>query len=205
MIDVVALEAAEAGTEERASERGVPGGRRGRFASLHLNLAGVGESARVVQPRPRTAPRPGISPRILRLPALAAIMTNMFLTEPPPSAEVRAMYDRDLAEDGYVSNNTRLWGWRPDVFAAFKQARVTNGTAMTLSDREFAVVISATVAQRSDSYCSLAWGTNLASESTEDVAAAILTGGTPAALISTRGGTGRVGPPCGEGRQRDLR
>jgi hypothetical protein len=37
--DLVALQAGEAVTEERAGERGVPGGRRGLFPSLHLNLA----------------------------------------------------------------------------------------------------------------------------------------------------------------------
>ena len=37
--DLVALQAGEAVTEERADERGVPGGRRGLFPSLHLNLA----------------------------------------------------------------------------------------------------------------------------------------------------------------------
>jgi hypothetical protein len=37
--DLVAFEAGAAVTEERAGERGVPGGRRGLFPSLHLNLA----------------------------------------------------------------------------------------------------------------------------------------------------------------------
>jgi hypothetical protein len=37
--DLVALEAAETVTEDRARERGVPGGRRGLYPSLHLNLA----------------------------------------------------------------------------------------------------------------------------------------------------------------------
>jgi hypothetical protein len=37
--DLIALKAGEAVTEERAREKGVPGGRRGLFPSLHLNLA----------------------------------------------------------------------------------------------------------------------------------------------------------------------
>jgi hypothetical protein len=37
--DLVALEAGEAVTDERAGERAVPGGRRGLLPSLHLNLA----------------------------------------------------------------------------------------------------------------------------------------------------------------------
>jgi uncharacterized peroxidase-related enzyme len=109
-------------------------------------------------------------------------MARMFLSDPPLDSDVQAMYDRDLAEYGYVNNNTRLWAWRPDVFSAFKQVRVTNGMAMSLTDREFAVVIAATVAQREDAYCSLAWGANLASESGDEVAAAVLSGESPAEL-----------------------
>jgi hypothetical protein len=37
--DLAALEAAGAVTEERAAEHGLPGGRRGLYPSLHLNLA----------------------------------------------------------------------------------------------------------------------------------------------------------------------
>jgi alkylhydroperoxidase family enzyme len=101
----------------------------------------------------------------------------MFLREPPVDDAVRAMYDEDLDENGYVSNLTRLWAWRPDVWAAFSQTRATNGAAMALTPAEVAVVIAAAVAQRSDSYCSLAWGARLAEESAPDVAGAVLAGG----------------------------
>ena len=36
-------------------------------------------------------------------------MTGSYLEEPPVSPEVRALYDDDLKDDGYVSNATRLW------------------------------------------------------------------------------------------------
>ena len=35
-------------------------------------------------------------------------MTGSFLEEPAVSAEVQALYDEDLAEDGYVWNVSRL-------------------------------------------------------------------------------------------------
>jgi hypothetical protein len=40
-------------------------------------------------------------------------MTGSFLREPPVSAEVRALYDEDLKEDGYVWNGSRLWAHEP--------------------------------------------------------------------------------------------
>lgn len=100
----------------------------------------------------------------------------MFIEEPPLTPEVRAMFARDIAEHGYVTNSTRLWAWRPDVAAAFKQTRVVAGDAMALSPREFAVLISATVAQHSDAYCALAWGSALAEEAGEGTAVEVLSG-----------------------------
>jgi uncharacterized peroxidase-related enzyme len=106
----------------------------------------------------------------------------VFLSDPPLDPQVRAMYARDLDDDGYVANSTRMWAWRPDVFEAFKHTRVVTGEAMTLTDREFAVLLSATVSAQRDGYCSLAWGTTLSRETSDDVAAAVLTGATPSDL-----------------------
>ena len=106
----------------------------------------------------------------------------MFLADPPLDPQVRAMYDRDLVDDGYVANSTRMWAWRPDVFDAFKHTRVVTGEAMTLSDREFALLLASTVSAERDGYCSLAWGSALARQTTDEVAAAVLSGETPAEL-----------------------
>ena len=48
----------------------------------------------------------------------------MFLANPPDSAAASAMYERDLADDGYVSNLPHLWAWRPEVFDAFLKAHI---------------------------------------------------------------------------------
>jgi len=103
-------------------------------------------------------------------------MALMFLNDPPPDAGVEAMFEADAADDGYVQNFIRLWGWRPDVFKGFLDARATLASTMSLTEREFALVVVATVSQRSDSYCSLAWGTKLAASSDGDLAAAVLRG-----------------------------
>lgn len=106
----------------------------------------------------------------------------MLLNDPPVDDVVRAMYDEDLADDGYISNHTRAWALRPDVCQRFRDLRVQLGQQMTLSQAELAVVIAATVAEAADPYCSLAWGKNLADATNERVAADVLRGQTPTEL-----------------------
>ncbi len=42
-------------------------------------------------------------------------MTGSFLAEPPASPEVQALFDEDLADDGYVGSVSRLWAHQPDT------------------------------------------------------------------------------------------
>lgn len=98
----------------------------------------------------------------------------MFLEPPPGSEATSAMYARDVADDGYVMNLTRLWGWRPEVFDAFLNARKLLAEKSGLSLRERAILVCATAANLGDSYCALAWGTTLASETDPITAAAII-------------------------------
>ena len=86
-----------------------------------------------------------------------------FLQTVPPedaSGEVKAMYDKDLAAQGYVANHTQAFSARPDVlqgWLALKDA-ITSGMDPRLY--ELATVAAAT-AMRS-SYCSLVHGNILA-------------------------------------------
>ncbi|MFZ0325098.1 MAG: hypothetical protein WAN48_13340 [Actinomycetes bacterium] len=100
----------------------------------------------------------------------------MFLTEPPEDGGVRALYDGNLADHGYVSNFTRAWAWRPDVLESFLSTRAITADTLGLTEREFAVLVTATASQRGDSYCSLAWGTRLAERASDEVAAAVVAG-----------------------------
>jgi uncharacterized peroxidase-related enzyme len=84
------------------------------------------------------------------------------------------MYARDVADDGYVRNLTRLWAWRPDVFDAFLNARKLLAEKSELSLRERAILVCATAANLGDSYCALVWGTTLASETDATTAAAVV-------------------------------
>jgi uncharacterized peroxidase-related enzyme len=100
----------------------------------------------------------------------------VFLPEPRPSAAVAAAYENDLAEDGFVFNNTRLWSYRPDVTDAFVKLRSLLTRPSSLSERELAVLVTATASARADSYCALAWGNRLAGLAGEVAAAAVITG-----------------------------
>jgi uncharacterized peroxidase-related enzyme len=99
-----------------------------------------------------------------------------FLAEPPLTAELRAVYDEDLAADGYVNNATRAWGWRPDLMTRFYELRKDAVESSDLSPREVAVMVAATAAARGDSYCSLAWGVKLADLSDAATAAQVIHG-----------------------------
>jgi uncharacterized peroxidase-related enzyme len=106
----------------------------------------------------------------------------MFLVSPAEDDKVRAIYDAGRKEEGYVSNYQRAWAWRPDVSAQFAAARQTliDQTALTL--RERAILTCATVHERRDSYCALAWGSQLAKTSNEAIAAELLATGDSRAM-----------------------
>ena len=98
------------------------------------------------------------------------------MAEPPLTEEMTAVYEEDIASDGYVNNATRAWGWRPDLMTAFQDLRNDVVASSELSPREVAVMVAATAAARGDSYCSLAWGTKLANLSDAATAAQVIRG-----------------------------
>jgi len=103
-------------------------------------------------------------------------MTASFLHEPPVSPQVQALYDLDLADDGYVSNVSRLWAHQPDtlkdLFRLMSQAFAPSG----LDFRTRGILVAAAASALGDSYCSLAWGGKLGQASDAAVAAGVLTG-----------------------------
>ncbi len=103
-------------------------------------------------------------------------MTGSFLHEPPVSADVQALFDEDLADDGYVWNVSRLWAHQPDtvkrLFGLMSEAFKASG----LSFRQRGILVTAAASALGDSYCSLAWGGKLGQASDADLAAGVLTG-----------------------------
>jgi len=100
----------------------------------------------------------------------------MFLGEAPAGDEARAAFHDDREADGYISNHTRLWCWRPDLRQAFLELRTGVMSSSALTDRDFAILVTATASARGDSYCSLAWGSRLAELSDDETAAQVISG-----------------------------
>jgi uncharacterized peroxidase-related enzyme len=109
----------------------------------------------------------------------------MFLREPPEDEETAAAYAEEREADGYVSNNTRLWSWRPDLLREFLGLRSGLLRTSALTERESAVLVTSTAATLGDSYCALAWGARLAELSDDDTAAHIISN-EPAPALSER-------------------
>ena len=99
-----------------------------------------------------------------------------FLGEPPATEAAEAAYAEDRDSDGYVWNVTRLWCWRPDVYESFAALRTNLMEGSALTDRDWAVLVTATASQLTDSYCSLAWGSRLARLSDDETAAQVIAG-----------------------------
>ena len=103
-------------------------------------------------------------------------MTGSFLEEPPPSPQVQALYDEDLADGDYVWNVSRLWAHQPDtkkrLFELMSQAFTPSG----LTFRQRGILVTAAASALGDSYCSLAWGGKLGQASDATVAAGVLNG-----------------------------
>lgn len=99
-----------------------------------------------------------------------------FLGEPPATEATEAAYGADRDADGYVWNVTRLWCWRPDLYESFAALRAHLMDSSALTERDWAVLVTATAAEREDSYCSLAWGARLAGLSDDETAARAIAG-----------------------------
>lgn len=106
----------------------------------------------------------------------------MFLREPPETDEVLAAHEAERDSEGYVSNHTRLWSWRIDLDQEFRRLRSGILSSSALTERDFAVLVTATVSQLGDSYCALAWGPRLASLTDDETAGRVLGGGSPESL-----------------------
>jgi uncharacterized peroxidase-related enzyme len=103
-------------------------------------------------------------------------MTGSFLHEPPVSPRVQALYDEDLADDGYIWSLSRLWAHQPEtlkrLFELMSQAFAPSG----LSFRQRGILVTAAASALGDSYCSLAWGGKLGTASDAATAAGVLNG-----------------------------
>jgi uncharacterized peroxidase-related enzyme len=99
-----------------------------------------------------------------------------FLAAKAPDAEAQRIFDDDVAELGYVMNVSKLWAYQPatlnHLFDLMGETYATEG----LTFRQRGILVTACASTLGDAYCSLAWGTKLASKSDAETAAGILRG-----------------------------
>ena len=103
-------------------------------------------------------------------------MTGSFLEEPPASAQVRALYDEDLADGGHVWNVSRLWAHQPGTLNQLFELMSEAFTPSGLGFRQRGILVTAAASALGDSYCSLPWGGRLGKAADAAVAAGVLNG-----------------------------
>src|SRR5262245_52655473 len=106
----------------------------------------------------------------------------MLLNDPPITDAVQGQYAAEREADGYVWNVTRLWCWRPDLYAQFGALRATLTHESTLTERDRAILVLATASALGDSYCSFAWARRFAAVGDDETAARVIAADPTAAL-----------------------
>jgi alkylhydroperoxidase family enzyme len=96
-----------------------------------------------------------------------------FLTAPEPTPQAQRLFDDDIAELGYPMNSSRLWAYQPATLAGLFD--LMRG-AQKLDLRQRGILVSACASTLGDSYCSLMWGSRLATASDATTAAGVLHG-----------------------------
>jgi alkylhydroperoxidase family enzyme len=99
-----------------------------------------------------------------------------FLEMPLVTSEAQALFDEDIAEDGYVMNVSKLWAYNAPLVTGLFELMRQAIAAHDLSFRQRGVLVTACASTLGDSYCSLAWGCKLAGVSDPETAAAVLRG-----------------------------
>ena len=99
-----------------------------------------------------------------------------FLREPEPTSDAERLFDDDRGGIGYVMNLTRMWAHLPAANDGLSGLMQQASEAGGLTFRQRCVLISAAASTLGDPYCGLAWGTRLAGEVGDDVAAQVLQG-----------------------------
>jgi len=132
---------------------------------LRASIALVGYTAR----KPPSRPEPPISIGDAR-------QHVGFLQTPTVSEAAQRMFDEDLDDYGFVMNATRLWSYAPEVCERLFDLLGSVTKLGSLSLRQRGILVAATASTLGDAYCSLAWGSKLANESSATFAGNVLRG-----------------------------
>jgi uncharacterized peroxidase-related enzyme len=101
---------------------------------------------------------------------------TQFLDRADVTEKVRALFDVDMAELGFVMNASRLWAYQPEALAMLFSLMSQVASARPFRFRERGILVAACASALGDSYCSLAWGTKLAARADAHLAAGVLRG-----------------------------
>ncbi|WP_166134476.1 carboxymuconolactone decarboxylase family protein [Nocardioides ochotonae] len=99
-----------------------------------------------------------------------------FLHDAPDTPEAQALYDADVADDGYIMDLSRLWAHHPPAHDGLFALLDDVVAAGELTLRQRGILVAACASTIGDSYCALAWGGRLASVADPDLAVAVLSG-----------------------------
>jgi uncharacterized peroxidase-related enzyme len=99
-----------------------------------------------------------------------------FLETPEDSPAAQRLYTQDLEDHGFVMNVSRLWAYAPEACEQLFDLLGTFAHLGSLSVRQRAILVAAAASTLGDAYCSLAWGSRLANESSPLVASNVLRG-----------------------------
>jgi SAM-dependent methyltransferase/alkylhydroperoxidase family enzyme len=99
-----------------------------------------------------------------------------FLEMPEVSEAARRIFDEDVEDHGFIMNASRLWAYAPEVHKDLFDLLGAVTRLGSLSLRQRGILVAATASTLGDAYCSLAWGSRLASESSAAIAGNVLSG-----------------------------
>jgi uncharacterized peroxidase-related enzyme len=99
-----------------------------------------------------------------------------FLAAQAPDAEAQGIFDDDVEELGYVMNVSKLWAYQPGTLKHLFDLMGETYAEDALTFRQRGILVTACASTLGDAYCSLAWGTKLASKLDADAVAGILRG-----------------------------
>jgi SAM-dependent methyltransferase/alkylhydroperoxidase family enzyme len=99
-----------------------------------------------------------------------------FLEMPEVSEAARRIFDEDVENHGFIMNASRLWAYAPEVHKDLFDLLGAVTRLGSLSLRQRGILVAATASTLGDAYCSLAWGSRLASESSAAIAGNVLSG-----------------------------
>ncbi|MGC1238232.1 MAG: methyltransferase domain-containing protein [Acidimicrobiales bacterium] len=99
-----------------------------------------------------------------------------FLQMPKVSEAAQRMFDEDVDDYGFVMNASRLWAYAPEVCERLFELLGSVTKLGSLNLRQRGILVAATASTLGDAYCSLAWGSKLAHETSATIAGNVLRG-----------------------------